>query len=398
MKIAVVNNFYPPRVGGSAHLADSLAKAYAAAQHDVMVITTDFGDAPARERDRGVDIVRFPAWSFPRLGTAIDFDISFAGGPRNLRRLFRLLDSFEPDVIHIHGQFLDLSWLASFYARRRHIPVLLSVHTRLESTIRGYSLAFGVLDNLLVRPIIALGRPMFVVMDKLMASYIRTRYRVGSDRTVAIPVGVSVSAQPQPEGTRARIRSALGIADRPMILSLGHVIPLRDRLALVEALPRIIARVPDAAVVVVGDVNYGAFLDRADALGVRDHIICTGAVARDEVAAYLAAADVETHDLQGLGLGTASLEAMVAGVPVVAAVDSDNFPGIELCSGDNITLTPLGDPESLAVAICGLLDNRALAHSIGERQRTLVLDHFSMDAVASAYLAELRQLSESDGD
>ena len=39
MKIAVVNNFFPPRVGGSAHLSSSLATAYAAAGHDVRVLT-----------------------------------------------------------------------------------------------------------------------------------------------------------------------------------------------------------------------------------------------------------------------------------------------------------------------------------------------------------------------
>ena len=37
----------------------------------------------------------------------------------------------------------------------------------------------------------------------------------------------------------------LGLGDVPLILSLGHVIPLRDRLALVEALPTILAKHPD---------------------------------------------------------------------------------------------------------------------------------------------------------
>ncbi len=183
-----------------------------------------------------------------------------------------------------------------------------------------------------------------------------------------------------------------------MILSLGHVIPLRDRLALVEALPAVISRIPNVVVVVVGDVNYGAFLDRADELDVRHHIICTGAVPRDHIDDYLAAADVEAHDLQGLGLGTASLEAMFAGVPVVAAVSSDNFPGVELRSGENITLTPLGDPIALATAIFALIEDPQRARSIGARQTELVSAHFSLDGVARAHLAELSRLCRSADD
>jgi hypothetical protein len=52
-------------------------------------------------------------------------------------------------------------------------------------------------------------------------------------------------------------------------------------------------------------------------------------VAKAEVPNYLVAATVEAHDLQGYGMGTATLESMAAGVPVIVAVRPDNFPGID---------------------------------------------------------------------
>ncbi len=116
MRIAVTNNFFPPRVGGSSHLTDSLAREYRAAGHEVLVITAEYGDAPAEESRDGIRIVRLPARHLPKLGTSVDFDITFTFGVRNLRRVFALLDEFRPDVIHQNGQFLDLSWLTAVYA------------------------------------------------------------------------------------------------------------------------------------------------------------------------------------------------------------------------------------------------------------------------------------------
>jgi 1,2-diacylglycerol 3-alpha-glucosyltransferase len=112
----------------------------------------------------------------------------------------------------------------------------------------------------------------------------------------------------------------------------------------------------------------------------------TGGVTRDAVPRYVAAADVEGHDFQGYGLGTASLEVMAAGVPVVSVVRSDNFPGTELRSWDNVVIVPPDDPRALAEAIVRLLDDRDLARRVGDGQRRLILDNFSLDAVTDRHL------------
>lgn len=392
MRIAVVNNFYPPRVGGSAHLSDALAQAYVEHGHEVLVLTAEYRAAPNREVRNGATVVRLPSWTMPSLGTSIDFDIAFTLGPRNLRRVGRLLDEFRPDVVHQHGQFFDLTWMSGWWCRRRGVPALVSIHTRLESPSTWYGASFRALDALLVKPILSLWRPMFVVMDRLMDEYIAARYTDEPGRTVAIPVGVHVP----PHGIERRgggeVRRRHGLGDAPMILSLGHVIPLRDRVALIEALPAVASRHPDAKVVVVGAVHYPRFLDRARELGVEDMLIITGAVPREQVAGYLAAADVEIHDLQGYGLGTASLEAMASGVPVVAAVRHDNFPGIALRSGENIVLVDEENPQQLADRVCELLDDPELRATIGKAQSELVQEHFSIEAVSRRHLDTLSKL------
>jgi glycosyltransferase involved in cell wall biosynthesis len=328
--------------------------------------------------------VRIESWSVPKSKLTFRFDINFAFSPKNYRALYRVLDDFAPDVIHQHGQFFDLTFMSSVYARRRSVPTVLSVHTRLESPGRLHAFVLWLGDVTLVRSFIEMSHPDVVIMDRPMEEYVTARYRIPRSRQVAIPVGVEPHRFDEVDG--GAVRRRLGIGDRPMLLSLGHVIPLRDRLALVEALPLVLEKVPDLAVVIVGDVYDHRFLRRAEQLGIADRVTLAGACARDEVPGYLAAADVEVHDLQGLGLGTASLEVMAAGVPVVAALRADNFPGVTLRSGENITMVRIGDDRALADAIVHLLADHEMAARVAEGQRRLVAEHFTLDVVIDRHV------------
>ena len=111
-----------------------------------------------------------------------------------------------------------------------------------------------------------------------------------------------------------------------------------------RALPYLVEQRDDIVVVVVGHVFDDTFLKVADELGVRSNVIATGEVPKDVVPTYVAAADVEGHDFHNFGLGTASLEVMAAGVPVVSVVREDNFPGLELRSWENVVRVPENDP------------------------------------------------------
>jgi len=385
VRIAVANNFFPPRAGGSSHLSAALAERYAAAGHEVIVLTAAYRDAPAQEHVNGVTIHRLPALGMPQVGLSIDFDITFTTPrPRNWRTAFKLLDEFKPDVIHQHGQFLDLAWLTGWYARRRRIPTLVSIHTRLESPKKLYSWVFRQLDRFLVRPVLRSYKPRYVIMDELAAVYCEDRYGAGPDVFDYIPVAVEPSRFEAPPAKD--VRAELGLGDVPLIVSLGHVIPLRDRLALVEAMPAVLERFPATKLLMVGHVYYDAFQRRAAELGVTDALINTGAVPKDDVPAYFAAADIVAHDLQGGGCGTASLEAMAAGRATIATVSETNFPGIELHNWENFLLVKPNDPADLAAALIRLLAEPEERERISKRQREVVLAHFTMDVVTAQHL------------
>lgn len=393
MRIAVLNNFFPPRVGGSSHLSSLLAQEYAAAGHSVTVLTCEYEDAPDFEYIGSVAVSRLPAWRMPRLGSLMAFDIRFVMRPKAFRYVFKVLDEFRPDVLHIHGQFMDLAWIASVYARRRRVPLLLSVHTRLESPHRGINALFRLIDCAIVAPIVRLPRPSVVVMDSLMEKYVSARYRIPKERRVGIPVGVAIQP-PVPRRENREIRRAFNLSEGPIILSVGHVIALRDRVALVQALPRVLADFPEAQLVVAGSVEYPEFLRVAKDLGVSHAIHSLGKIPKETVTELFQVATLEAHDLQGFGMGTANLEAMVAEVPVVVAVPANNFPGFELQDGKEVVLVSNDNPIEIAESICALLKHPSRAKEIGIAGRKLVFERFSIAAVARQHLETFRKLTD----
>lgn len=356
-----------------------------------MVFTASYENAPEHETQGTVKIRRFKAWKLPKFGKLLAFDIRFCTTPANIRRIFRALDDFKPDVLHIHGQFMDLAWIASAYARRRRIPTLLSVHTRLESPNFFVQAIFSVLDRRFVAPLIRMSSPSVVAMDKLMRAYISKNYRIPDQRIVAIPVGVLTRTNVV-RAHDSEIRSKYGLGNGPIVLSVGHVIPVRDRVALVRAMPKVLNDYNDLQVVVVGDIEYPKFLAVANELGIQKHVVCVGRLRREEVNELFQIAAVEAHDLQGLGMGTANLEAMQAGCPVVVAVERDNFLEFDLRSGVEVLLVPPNDSIAIAEALTGLIGDTDKARAIGANGRELVNEQFSIDTVAAKHIEVLENL------
>ena len=357
----------------------------------MLVITAAHQDAPREEMRDGYRVVRLPGWHLPKTRLGMNYDIPLVASPRNWSRLKALLAAHRPEVIHQHGQFFDLTWMTSIWARRHGAPVVLTVHTPLIHTSKLYGFVLRVADFILVRPFIALSRPTVVVFDKWMRRYVKARYGVPDRRLAPIVVGIDPTRFDGADGSV--VRSDLRIGSDPLILSLGHVIPLRNRLTLVRALPELLERYPTARVVVVGEVYDTAFLELAEELGVRESILAIGALARTKVPDIVAAADMETHDHQGFGLGTTTLEVMATGRPVIAAADTDNFPGLELRSWENIVLIGTEDYHALARAMVRLLDEPELATRIAKAEREFIRTDFAISAVARKHLELYEQVA-----
>lgn len=136
---------------------------------------------------------------------------------------------------------------------------------------------------------------------------------------------------------------------------------------------------------VVGDGPDRAPLhERAERLGLGDRITWHGALPADALPAFYRRAAVTVMPSREEGLGLVAVESQLCGTPVVA-YDSGGLPDVVSPAAGG-TLVPVGDIEALRGAIDRLLRGPVEASACGERARAHVLEKFSPQHVAAAYL------------
>ncbi len=384
MRILFVNSFFPPRTTGSAHFSLDVAREYVRQGHQVWVATTSVPGASEHEEIDGVHVVRLPAWSVTPGNLAFNYALPFVIRPGVVRRVKRLFDDARPDVVHQNGQFFDLTFVTTWVAWRRRIPRVLTIHTPLMHTNRWLRAFISLVDRTALRALNAPGRPLMVGVDRYVCDLVQRRHRPRRGPVRFIPATLRVDQFSTGDGVRVRQQLDLGV--RPIILSFGHVIPIRSRVPLIQALPYIVEQFPEVRVLVVGEVFYDEFLRRAEELGVAEHVLVVGRVPHAEVPDYLAAATVESHDLDGHGLGITTMEVMAARVPVFARVRRDVFPGIDLDEWPELQIVEGADPRAIAESICHLLGSAEFRQMVADRQFEFVNRYFRAEIVAGQYL------------
>ncbi len=391
MKIAIVNNFFYPRVGGSSIIAEQLANGFTKKGHEVMVVTASYGGAPEMELMNGFIIRRVRAWTLPKSRLSLNFDINFALIPGNSRQVSQILHEFQPDVIHCHGQFLDLTWKALKFGKKNSIPCILTLHTRLVNPNFFLNLLLKSLDRAVVFPILKRFPPQrVVIIDKEFSKYAIERYPLSQKSFSYISVGIELE-----KFIGLKYVPMISKSERIIILSVGHVIPVRNRVTLFEALPSIIKLFPKVHVRVIGSVYHDECIKIAEKLSLLDHISFVGAIPSSQVSKELEVATLEIHDVQGFGVGIASLEAMAAGVPTVMAVDTEYFPHAILIPDSHFIQSEPNDPISLSNAVLKALCDRDLLERVSVRAREYVKNNFDIKVVVDAHLDLFHETLES---
>ncbi|WP_217196468.1 glycosyltransferase family 4 protein [Streptomyces buecherae] len=206
-------------------------------------------------------------------------------------------------------------------------------------------------------------------------------------RMVQLPPGVDEKAF-HPGSGGDEIRARLGLADRPVVVCVSRLVPRKGQDTLILALPRILSRVPDAVLLIVGGGPYRGELERlARETGVSDSVRFTGPVPGAELPAHYGAGDVfampcrtRRGGLDVEGLGIVYLEASATGLPVVAG-DSGGAPDAVL-DGETGWVVRGGSVEESADRIIALLGDPELRQRMGERGRAWVEQRWRWDLLA----------------
>jgi phosphatidylinositol alpha-mannosyltransferase len=260
-----------------------------------------------------------------------------------------LVRSFRPDVVHVHE---PLTPSASMFAALADLaPIVATVHAYLDRSI-AMELAAPILRR--VWRHVTIG----VAVSEAAASFVRRA--VPAAALEIVPNGVDVSAF-----SSARARTDLPEGRR--ILWVNRLDAQKGFPVALAAFSKVLVDVPDASFVVVGEGKDRESL-RLLTEPALARVDMRGAVENAEVPAYHAACEVFVASATGQeSFGIAVVEAMAAGLPVVAS----DIPGYREVVTDGVDglLVPPRDPEALAAGLVRVLGEPELAKRLGEAAR-----------------------------
>lgn len=316
------------------------------------------------------------------LGASGRLDLRAAG------RLLTLLRSSRIEIIHSH-LFLA-NQVARLLGRLAGVPVIVTSQHDLD-------LWMGMRHRLIER-ITAPWSDAVVACSEAVRRYALDQYGVRRGLVRTLHNGIEIGEmRPLDPERRRLLRRELGAGPGDLLLGcVGRLVePKKGLTVLLAATARIAREIPGARLVIVGDGPARALLERCAAQeGVRGRTLFTGL--RRDVDLIMSALDLFVMPSNWEGFGIALLEAMAAGIPIVAT-RVGGIPEVVL-DGETGRLVPPGDPEVLAAACADLLRDREQAARLAAAGRFRVEAEFGAGAVVERMAALYRDLLGSPRD
>lgn len=382
-RVVLVSRRFWPLLGGAEIAMSNLARGLREAGADVTLLTAKWD--PSWSADvvhHGVPVVRLAQ---PRQ--------RFWGTWKYLRGLDRWLTERRGEIDLVYVSMLKQDAYAAIGAGRRGgFPVALraegagitgDVHWQLDAP-------FGRRIRQRCYRAAAVVAPSTAIENELIAAgYPRHKLHPIAN-AVRIPALRTPEARHDARASLAETHPLLGMsAAAPIAVFTGRLHPLKGLDTLIEAWRLVAACRPDARLWIVGDGPERAKLWRQiDEAGLDGRVVLAGAF--DSVDDFLAAADLFVLPSLEEGMSLSLLEAMAAGLPVVATDIAGNRAVVDHEAQG--LLVPTGQPAALAGAINCLLDDADLGQRLGSAARARVAREFALESMVQTHLALFERL------
>ncbi len=319
-------------------------------------------------------------------GLTVDTTIKYVGGLRpgvfhDVRAMKRLLDSYQPDIIHLHGGRDSWAYAkATLFTPRHKRPI----------AIRTKHNIFPIADHPLNRWHYGKCFDSIVAISSAIARQLASKRYIDPTKLVIIPSAIDASRFRVAEGERSAVRAELGYTDDHVVIGItGRLRREKAHDVLFRAVPLVIQRCPQARFVCFGSGSLGADLASGlEAAGMTSFVQMAGF--RTDVPRCLAALDIYTQPSRSEGLGTSVLEAGAAGLPVVAS-DSGGIPDIIEHEVTGL-LVPVEDHVALADALVRMIEDPPLRAKLGAAARERVERVYSVEMLVKSTVDHYRDM------
>lgn len=347
-------------VGGAESLVVPFARNLDRSQFDLTIVclATIAGNAiESLLRDEGVPVEKLGARNLRDLAA--------------FRRLVRILRERRIELLHAHLTYASI-WGAAA-ARLTGVPYVATLHVAPPRGGRA-----GVRDRLMRWALNHSASRVIAVSDALRTQYIAAG-GLAPRKIVAVHNGIDVQPfQLSKTDCRQRIEREFAIpSSSPLIVAVSVLRPGKGIEVLLDAMPAVLRRLPDAHLLIIGDgpmrAEWGGAAERR---GLSPHVHWAGY--RHDVERLLPGCDLLVLPTLADAFPTVLLEAMAAGVPIVAS-EVGGIPEI-VVPGVTGRLVPAGDPERLFSAIAEVLASPADRDRMSAAARETAAERFSTGA------------------
>jgi len=292
-------------------------------------------------------------------------------------RLLETIRCVKPSVIH---SFLPLTtFMGALSGRLARIPMVITGRRAMGTHQERYPVLRH-LDAMANR----LSHRVTVNSWAVWHDTVR-RDKIDPSKLVLIYNAVNIAPFETAQLLRDSARRNLGIrADAKVMITIANLIPYKGHLDLIGAAVQVIRRFPDAVFLLVGEDRgiQKELEQRVSRLGIDQSMRFLGR--RNDIPELLAASDISVLSSHEEGFSNVILEAMAAGLPVVATDVGGNREAVV----DGVTgwLARPRDPKALAEKILDLLNDEKKAVAWGRRGQQRVKKHFTIDRMVEAYV------------
>lgn len=375
MRILHVGKYYAPQRGGIERHTQALAEGCVQGGDEVCALVHQPPGTwrSTRERMAGVDVRRAACLAAP---------VYTPLSPAFPLQLARALGEFRPQLLHLHLPNPSCFAALAMPAARR-LPWIVHWHADVPPDSTDWRLRFAYRAyRPLERALLAHSKAIIATSASYLgASVALAPWRM---KTRVVPLGVDAAPAPADVVTPPRWPRA----DSLHLLAVGRLGKYKGFDVLVEAM----RDVPGADLLLVGDGECARELrERAAACGVADRIVFAGGIDDASLEAAYAAADVFVLPSldRGEAFGLVLLEAMRAGLPVVASNIAGSAVGEIVVDGSTGALVPPGDATALAAALARMAD-AARRRELGANGLRRWQDHYTLEASIAATRAIYR--------
>jgi len=220
------------------------------------------------------------------------------------------------------------------------------------------------------------------------------RIGVRPDRVCVVPTATDTSGFTKPIAPEiiADWRAQLEITpDTPTILWVGRPVAFKALSVLFSSFQRVLAQMPDARLIVVGDMTGTNYVGQAAARGISHAVKFVGSMPHADLPPFYQLATIYALSSTYEGLGRVLIEAAAAGLPIVST--DTQGPADMITDGLTGLIVPIGDDQALANGMLTLLRDPELRKKLAERARQYVQANYDEHKLMAQWAAMMRRVA-----